>query len=127
MLHVPCLAHLASPSPRPPVLLALSSLLLVGMDVADMEARGGFCAGPFWDLGLTWETDDPDFTPCFHETVVTMVPVGVLLLLLPVQIAGLRGGGNMALPWTLLLVSPSWSLSDMLLFGYGPMHTGEVA
>ena len=30
---------------------------------------GGFCEGKFWDLSLTWETDDPDFTACFHQTV----------------------------------------------------------
>lgn len=83
------------------------------MGEVDMEARGGFCAGPFWDLGLTWETEDPDFTPCFHETVLTMVPVAVLLLLLPVQMASLRQAGNMALPWTLLMVSSSWSLCNM--------------
>ena len=31
--------------------------------------EGGFCEGKFWDLSLTWETEDPDFTPCFHQTV----------------------------------------------------------
>ena len=33
------------------------------------EDEGGFCEGKFWDLSLTWETDDPDFTACFHQTV----------------------------------------------------------
>ena len=31
--------------------------------------EGGFCDGKFWDLSLTWNTEDPDFTPCFHQTV----------------------------------------------------------
>ena len=38
-----------------------------GVGVVD---DGGFCEGKFWDLSLTWETDDPDFTACFHQTVI---------------------------------------------------------
>ena len=37
-----------------------------GVGVVD---EGGFCEGKFWDLSLTWQTDDPDFTACFHQTV----------------------------------------------------------
>ena len=37
-----------------------------GVGVVD---EGEFCEGKFWDLSLTWETDDPDFTACFHQTV----------------------------------------------------------
>ena len=25
------------------------------------------CSGPLWDLELTWNSDQPDFTPCFHK------------------------------------------------------------
>ena len=39
----------------------------VTQDVVAPE--GGFCDGKFWDLSLTWNTEDPDFTPCFHQTV----------------------------------------------------------
>ena len=39
-------------------------------DIGDgLVNDGGFCEGKFWDLSLTWETEDPDFTPCFHQTV----------------------------------------------------------
>merc|ERR1719239_209344 len=68
--------------------------------VADV---GGFCEGKFWDLSLTWETDDPDFTACFHQTALTYAPLAVLLLLLPVQLSSLRQSGTVALPWTILL------------------------
>ena len=46
-----------------------------GVDVFEDAAQdvvapeGGFCDGKFWDLSLTWNTEDPDFTPCFHQTV----------------------------------------------------------
>ncbi len=25
------------------------------------------CNPPMWDLNLTWYTEQPDFTPCFHK------------------------------------------------------------
>ncbi len=33
-----------------------------------------------WDPSLTWDTENPDFTPCFHATVLTYTPAAVLLL-----------------------------------------------
>ena len=43
-----------------------------GIEGEKVEDSGGFCEGNFWDLALTWETDDPDFTPCFHQTVTDL-------------------------------------------------------
>ena len=28
-----------------------------------------FCGGPFWDVNVTWNTNDPDFTPCFQVLI----------------------------------------------------------
>ncbi len=36
----------------------------------EKEADDGFCPDPLWDADLTWNTDDPDFTICFHQTVI---------------------------------------------------------
>jgi hypothetical protein len=33
-----------------------------------------------WDMNLTWNTENPDFTSCFHVTVLTYIPAAVLLL-----------------------------------------------
>ena len=37
-----------------------------------------FCAGPLWDLNLTWYTTEPDFTPCFHKTILVYIPCAFL-------------------------------------------------
>ena len=37
-----------------------------------------FCATPIWDSNFTWNTEDPDFTPCFHKTVLVYLPCGFL-------------------------------------------------
>ena len=39
-----------------------------------------FCGGPIWDLNRTWDTENPDFTPCFHKTVLAWFPSVILLL-----------------------------------------------
>ena len=48
---------------------------------------GAFCASPLWDLNLTWLVEErPDFTPCFHNTVLVYTPLAVLVLLTPLQL-----------------------------------------
>ena len=37
-----------------------------------------FCGDPFWDADLTWNTDSPDLTECFQETVLVYTPAAVL-------------------------------------------------
>jgi hypothetical protein len=38
------------------------------------------CRSELWDLSLTWNTESPDFTPCFHATVLVYIPALVLLI-----------------------------------------------
>ncbi len=45
-------------------------------------SSSSFCPDSLWDLSLTWYTDDPDFTRCFHETVLVYIPAALLLLIL---------------------------------------------
>lgn len=45
------------------------------------ETLSTFCAGPLWDVNLTWNTADPDFTPCFHKTIFVYIPCGFLWVL----------------------------------------------
>ncbi|CAD6208432.1 GSCOCT00003444001.2-RA-CDS [Cotesia congregata] len=33
-----------------------------------------FCGSTFWDLNVTWNTTDPDLTPCFQNTVLVWSP-----------------------------------------------------
>ena len=47
-----------------------------------------FCASPLWDVNITWyprNGQPPDFTPCFHKTVLVYIPVAFLLLLSPLE------------------------------------------
>ncbi|CAB3223730.1 unnamed protein product [Arctia plantaginis] len=39
-----------------------------------------FCGSPYWNASLTWNTDSPDFTPCFQKTVLVWIPCMYLWL-----------------------------------------------
>ena len=44
----------------------------------ESDNNSSFCNGPFWDLSLTWDTDDPDLSQCFRDTILVGVPCGFL-------------------------------------------------
>ena len=59
------------------------------------------CDGPLWDLSLTWWTSDPDFTPCFHQVVLSGAPLVLLILLLPLEIYFCYKSNSNSIPWSL--------------------------
>ena len=61
-----------------------------------------FCATPLWDINLTWYTDNPDFTPCFHKTILQYIPFAVLLLITPYQCYALSKSRHRGIPISLI-------------------------
>eukprot|EP00095_Tigriopus_kingsejongensis_P007287 maker-scaffold313_size211302-snap-gene-0.9 protein:Tk07287 transcript:maker-scaffold313_size211302-snap-gene-0.9-mRNA-1 annotation:"multidrug resistance-associated protein 1 isoform x4" len=61
-----------------------------------------FCEDPLWNANLTWYTDNPDFTTCFHQTVLVYVPLAILLLFLPVELYYARKSKDRHIPFTVL-------------------------
>ena len=45
---------------------------------AESEKNTSFCHGPFWDASSTWNTDDPDLTECFRDTILVGIPCAFL-------------------------------------------------
>ncbi|XP_064487300.1 multidrug resistance-associated protein 1-like [Ornithodoros turicata] len=62
-----------------------------------------FCKTPFWDNDVTWNTEDPQLTQCFEDTVLTWIPAAVLVFFLPVKIAAIMEPKERPSPRTLLL------------------------
>ncbi len=57
----------------------------------NLDNSMSFCSDPFWNSSRTWHTDCPDFTRCFHQLALHVLPAGIfLILLLPVQVLQLR-------------------------------------
>jgi hypothetical protein len=42
-----------------------------------------FCKDQFWNSSVTWDTDNPNFTSCFRNTLLTVLPCGILWLAAP--------------------------------------------
>ena len=39
-------------------------------DSAVPLTRSTYCVADVWNGNLTWNSEDPDFTPCFHKTIL---------------------------------------------------------
>lgn len=62
----------------------------------------GYCASPLWDPGRTWNTDLPELTPCFENTILVWIPVILLWLLAPFNFYRRRSKDSTGLPLTVL-------------------------
>ena len=64
-----------------------------------------FCSGELWNQNLTWFTDSPDFTTCFHKTVLVYLPCAFLWLLSPFEVRANFVSSKRFVPWTFLNVA----------------------
>lgn len=80
--------------------LTVKTSSLIG-GIMGSSGQWSFCPDPLWDLNTTWYTENPDFTKCFQNTVLSYLPCGFLVLILCFHIRG----------WTALTqISPvSWT------------------
>ena len=64
-----------------------------------------FCRTPLWDTDLTWNTESPDFTPCFHKTVLVYAPALFILLFSPFELYFQRRSQCRNIPWGLVNIA----------------------
>ncbi|XP_069998353.1 multidrug resistance-associated protein 1 isoform X3 [Penaeus vannamei] len=73
--------------------------------MAEEGVLNKFCGSPFWDANLTWNTDTPQFTPCFERTVLVWIPCGFLWLFAPLETHYVLQSADRFIPWSWLNVS----------------------
>ncbi|XP_018335867.1 multidrug resistance-associated protein 1 isoform X1 [Agrilus planipennis] len=61
-----------------------------------------FCGSEFWNLSLTWNTDDPDFTKCFEQTVLIWVPCLFLWIFTSLEVFYIANSKNQDIPWSII-------------------------
>ncbi|CAH0389150.1 unnamed protein product [Bemisia tabaci] len=61
-----------------------------------------FCNSPLWDLNVTWNTSDPNFTPCFQATILSWVPCLFLWFFAPFSVRSLMKRQTWTVPWAWL-------------------------
>ncbi|XP_039283752.1 multidrug resistance-associated protein 1 isoform X2 [Nilaparvata lugens] len=63
------------------------------------------CGSEFWNSSVTWNTEDPDFTPCFEKTVLVWVPCLFLWIFSPLEVYYLTRSHTRDIPWNWLNIS----------------------
>lgn len=63
-----------------------------------------FCGSIFWDTDVSWNTEIPDFTPCFQNTVLIWIPCGFLCLFMPLESYRLCYKKQKSIPWSILTI-----------------------
>ncbi|ODM88268.1 Multidrug resistance-associated protein 1 [Orchesella cincta] len=59
-----------------------------------------FCGSPFWDWDVTWNTENPDFTPCFERTVLALVPCLFIWVFTAVDVYFSYTSASKEIPWS---------------------------
>ena len=75
-----------------------------------------FCEDPLWNSNLTWFTDNPDFTTCFHETVLVYLPAAILIIFAPIEfLFTIRQSKDSKVPWSILNILRTIFTSVLIL------------
>ena len=64
-----------------------------------------FCGGALWNDSFTWDTDNPDFTPCFESTVFAWIPAAFLLIGIPFEISAYQSSIDRHLSFSVFSVT----------------------
>ncbi|XP_032595389.1 multidrug resistance-associated protein 1 isoform X15 [Drosophila grimshawi] len=65
----------------------------------ELSAMDQFCGSTFWDANETWWTTDPDFTPCFEQTVLVWTPCAFFWLFVLFDFWYLKASLDKNIPW----------------------------
>lgn len=64
---------------------------------------------------MTWNTNDPDFTPCFQHTVLIWIPCLFLWIFSFLDIFYIKNSINRNVPWSVFSVSKLVLTSALIL------------
>ncbi|KAM8717859.1 hypothetical protein ACLKA7_004542 [Drosophila subpalustris] len=69
------------------------------------SAMDRFCGSTFWDANETWWTTDPDFSPCFEQTVLVWTPCAFYWLFVLFDFWYLKASLDKNIPWNKVSIS----------------------
>ncbi|GIY33687.1 multidrug resistance-associated protein 1 [Caerostris darwini] len=77
---------------------------------------GNYCSDQFWDLNQTWNTQVPQLSSCFEDTILASLPCLLYCFVLCLHLFLLpRSASPNPLPWTWLNVSKMFFSSCLLI------------
>ncbi|GAV02763.1 hypothetical protein RvY_13289 [Ramazzottius varieornatus] len=83
--------------------------------------RESFCTDPLWNSSVTWNTDKPDFTRCFQQTILTWIPCGFLWLAIPWQAHQTYRSRFRTSRWTWLSLTKMILCSALLILAFAEL------
>nr|XP_046475194.1 multidrug resistance-associated protein 1 isoform X8 [Neodiprion pinetum] len=69
------------------------------------HSMDNFCGSAFWDLNVTWYTDNPDLTECFQKTVLVWTPCVFLWTFCSMETYYILSSKRRNIPFTWILIS----------------------
>lgn len=79
-----------------------------------------FCGSPFWLQNLTWRVaNQPDFTPCFQETVLYWIPCVFLWIFGPIEIISIYKSERRYIPVTILNLFKAFLTTVLCILSIG--------
>ena len=95
------------------------------MSSSNETLKGGLtlCLSDLWNTEYTWypENGPPDFTPCFHKTILVWVPCIQLWLTSVIEVQRAKSSNSGPIPWSFLNI-----LKTLLLIMILATSTGQV-
>ncbi|KAK4875040.1 hypothetical protein RN001_011462 [Aquatica leii] len=76
-----------------------------GYSVSIRVGMDEHCGSPFWDSSITWDSDNPDFTKCFEETVLVWIPCIFLWIFAGLDVYYIKCSQNKNIPWNFFNIS----------------------
>jgi len=73
-----------------------------------------FCGSVFWNRSVTWDTENPDLTECFQQTVLAWVPCGFIWVFAPYETYQILYSKARYIPWSIFNV-PKLIINLMLI------------
>ncbi|CAH1105175.1 unnamed protein product [Psylliodes chrysocephalus] len=65
-------------------------------------ALNKFCGSPFWDVYLSWNVSNPEFTPCFEKTFMVWIPCIFLWIFTGLEVYYMLSSKRWNIPWNWL-------------------------
>ena len=64
-----------------------------------------FCGTEFWNTNKTWNSDNPDFTICFHKTILAWIPSIILAIFSIGEFKLCKSDPNSSISWNIYNVT----------------------
>ncbi|XP_046682900.1 multidrug resistance-associated protein 1-like isoform X2 [Homalodisca vitripennis] len=86
----------------------------------DFTNESRFCKSHFWDPAQSWNTPDPDISPCFEQTALVWGPCLLLWILAPFEAVVILNSKCRDLPWG--FTNTTKMLLNLMLIGISAVN-----